>query len=441
MKLNKLRGALFQGDVGKVLRGMSTLALGTGVARLIGVVSMPIVARIYSPDDFGVLAVYAALVAILAPFLTLRYVIAIPLPRQDATAANIVVLSGAIICVTSSFVGAALWAQGELLLGWLSMDVLSAWRPLIVAGAMIVALYELAALWATRQRAYGIMSSTKVIQALLAEGTKLALGLLGAKPFGLLIGSVVEQGGGLTRYLSKFKGDVISNAGRIKRKHLLFVTRRYVSFPLLRLPSQVLLVFASQAPALFSAALFGAQAAGQLGLALMALAIPSNLIGQAVGQAFYGEIAKLKRSSEVRIKDLVFAVQKRLFAISIPAALAIAFLGEQIFSVAFGSAWSDAGRFAAILAPFVLLQLTSAPLVQVLNVYNKQGAFLAINVFRTIGLLGIYTVCSKLRLSETVFVSLLSGFLFLFYLVITLYILLVVVQAAKPRLINPPDRE
>lgn len=433
MKLSRLRERVFGGESGGVLRGMLTLALGSGVARLIGVAAIPLLTRIYSPYDYGVLSVFGALVAIVAPVLNLRYVLAVPLPRTDAMAANLLALCGLLMIGTTALSSILLWAFGERLFSWLAMEVLTPWRWLIVLGALIIAMYEAMSLWATRRRAYGIISQTKVLQSTLGEVTKIVFGLVGLKPFGLLLGNVVEQGGGLSSYGVRFRHDIKANVRKVRRKWLWRLARYYSGFPSFRLPSQFLLVFSTQAPAMFAASLYGAGTTGQLGLALMALVMPASLIGQSASQAFYGEIARLGRGSEIRVKKLAYSVQKKLFVVGVPLTLLIVLLGEQLFRLIFGNEWTEAGTYAAMLAPFVLLQLTSAPLAQVLNVYNKQGAFLAINLLRFAGLLVIYIACRRHYLSPRDFVQSISVFLFLFYLIMTIYILYVVKSAASLR--------
>lgn len=433
---SKLKSRLIGGEAGGVVRGMLTLALGTGMARLIGIATIPLLTRIYSPADYGVLAVYSALVAVIAPMLTLRYVLAVPLPRSDGIAANLMFLSGVLIVGVSIVIGLLFWLFGGVVLGWMSMQVLAPWWWLVVVGAIAVAIYEALSLWATRKRAYRVISQTKVVQSFMAVVVKLGLGLAGMKPFGLLFGHLVEQSGGVSSFSLRFHHDFRRNSKRLSRKAILLAAGYYRGFPVFRLPSQLFMVFSAQAPAMFAAALFGASATGQLGLALMALAIPSNLIGQSVGQAFYGEIARLPKGSELEIKKLAFSVQKKLFIVGLPVTLALMFLGEPLFDFAFGVRWTEAGSYASLLAPFVLLQLTSSPLVQILNIYNAQGAFLGINVVRALGLVGIYQACVWMALSAKDFVLLLSAFLFFFYLLITLYILHAVNRAAARRALS-----
>src|SRR5690554_1776955 len=119
---NRISARLFSGASGGVFRGMLTLALGSGIGRLIGIALIPVLTRIYTPDDFGVLAVYTALVAILAPLVTLRYVLALPLPRHDGMALNLLALSTLLMLALTTVVGLALLFGGAPLLSVFSME-------------------------------------------------------------------------------------------------------------------------------------------------------------------------------------------------------------------------------------------------------------------------------------------------------------------------------
>lgn len=410
---------------------MAKMLFGTGVARLIGILSIPILTRIYSPTDYGVLAVFTSLVSIIAPLLTLRYIMAVPLPRTDAIALHMLALCGIIMLLMSGLVTLLFFLFGKILFNWMSIQILTPWWWLVILGAIAVALYEALSLWATRKQSYTIIARTKVIQSLIGESSKIILGLLALKPFGLLFGSILEQSAGVTTFFKRFKSDLVHSKTKIKKPILIFVCKYYSSFPKFRLPSQFLLVFSIQAPVMFAAALYGASTTGQLGLALMALALPVSLIANSVGQVFYGEIARLPKGSESRVKELVFMVQKKLFMFSIPVTMIIFLFGQELFVFAFGKNWATAGEYAAILSPFVLLQLTSTPLIQVLNIYKSQLPFLVVNIFRTIGLLLIYMFCHINQVNSIDFVTYLSFFLFLFYMLISLYIIYFVNKSAK----------
>jgi len=81
-KLIAIRQRLAGDASTKVFKGMATLAVGNGLARIVGLASIPILTRIYSPEHFGVLSVFTALLLILTPLMTLRYELAVPLPSR-----------------------------------------------------------------------------------------------------------------------------------------------------------------------------------------------------------------------------------------------------------------------------------------------------------------------------------------------------------------------
>src|SRR5690625_6821617 len=80
---------------------MLILLMGSGFSKLIGVAVIPILTRVYSPEEYGVMAVYVSFVAILSPMLTLRYIQAIPLPKKNLAAMHLVFIAFLLIGIFS----------------------------------------------------------------------------------------------------------------------------------------------------------------------------------------------------------------------------------------------------------------------------------------------------------------------------------------------------
>jgi len=410
-------------DTAAVFRGMLTLALGSGAARLISIAAIPILSRIYSPEDYGVLSVFTALTAILAPLLTLRYLTALPLPRHPGLAMSLMALCLLLIGAGTVLIGGLLWAFRTQILGLFSMEEIAPYWWLLVICLVGTSVYEVMTMWATRQRAYRDIARTQFTQSFFGALTKIGLGLLSIMPLGLLIGQTVSVSAG--------SGSLVWRAREVFRANLRFVTWRnigrvasgYRNFPLYRLPSQFLLAFSMQAPLLFTAAMFDTAITGQLGMAITALTMPMSLIGNAIGRAFYAEIARAGRNQPDRIYALSKSTQIRLFLMGIPVGLVIALAGELIFSTLFGEKWQTAGSYASALAPYVMFQLTSAPLMNVLNVFDQQAAFLMINISRVLSLLVLFAVIFWLEAEAFVFVASYSTLMTVFYVTISLYIM------------------
>lgn len=172
----------------------------------------------------------------------------------------------------------------------------------------------------------------------------------------------------------------------------------YRSFPAYRLPSQLLQIFASQAPLLLTAALYDAQTTGQLGLAMMTLALPMNLLGHSTSKAYYAEIASIGRKRPAEIRRVTYSVIKRLLALALAPALLLLMFGEKMFALAFGAQWALAGEMASILALYLLFQFMHAPASHLLSVFEGQRLLLMLNVQRTLLTLGCFTAAYLLEL-------------------------------------------
>lgn len=383
-KLRKLKTVAFSGPAENVFRGMATLAFGNIVARVIGVASLPFLTRLYSPEEFGVLAVFTALTGILVPFITLRYVLALPLPRRDGMAINLLVLSAALMLGISIIISLVLWIGGSQLLGLLSMEVLAPYWWLLSLGLIGGGGYELLSLWATRKRAYKHIAKTTATQSLLGSLTKLIMGFLAIKPLGLMVGQVVSNSGGIVSLLVRFGSDFNRNRRFINVKRIKLVAGRYRNFPIYRLPSQFLLTFSIQSPVLFFSTIYGAEDTGQLSMALTVIALPLSILGTSVSKAYYAETAKVGIRSPDKLILITRAVTKRLFLLSIMPFLVFLLGSEYLFGVAFGEQWVVGGEYAKALSLYLVAQFITAPVMNIFNVIDKQRLFLFFNILRVI---------------------------------------------------------
>ena len=71
----------------RYFKNLFVLTTGVGVSQLIPLFLLPILTRYFSPTDFGILAIFMAMVQLLAISTTLRLEMAIVLPKKDTDAA------------------------------------------------------------------------------------------------------------------------------------------------------------------------------------------------------------------------------------------------------------------------------------------------------------------------------------------------------------------
>src|SRR5690554_4694229 len=88
---------------GSFLRSVVTIASGTVIAQIIAVLVSPLITRLFTPEDMGIVASFIAITTILGTIAAGRYELAIVLPETDKES-NAVAFAGLIFSFIFSFI-------------------------------------------------------------------------------------------------------------------------------------------------------------------------------------------------------------------------------------------------------------------------------------------------------------------------------------------------
>jgi O-antigen/teichoic acid export membrane protein len=401
-------------------RHVSLIAGGTVIAQAIGILTIPIISRIYPPTDYGIMAVYASIIGILAELSGFRYHLAIPLPKDERYAKALVVLSLALQIVFVSLLAVLLFTAGEFLLTKLSMPQLVPYRGLIPLGLLATGTYLVLTQWTIRERLFPAIARTRVTQSLSGVLAKIGLGLLGVRPLGLLIGTIIAQGGGITtllRSLLKKKG-----IPRPKKEDIRRVALRYRKFPMYSTWSGLLNTLGRQIVPILLIAFYDPKIAGLFAMAQSLLHLPAAFVGHAIGQVF------LQRASVARysggLQSLSFKTYAFLLKLGFFPLMVISFFSPYLFAFILGERWIDAGPYARVLGPWIAFGFAYSPMSVLYSILDRQGiallfeaAYILLRVF--VFWLGTYAGSPLLSVG----LYSITGFLVLvvqmFYLLIT----------------------
>ena len=350
------------------VRSVSVLMGGTASAQLLMVLAAPFLTRLYKPEDFGVLAVYAGLLALLAVIASLRYQLAIPLPACDQEAANIVVLCLMCLVGTTLLSVLLVFFAGVQLANALGVPGLASSLWLLPVGVLFLGTYQVFSYWAVRSKDYKRIAAARIKQSIITLVVQLAGFKLGA--VALVAGQAGGQGMGsytlaktaLTR--TEFK--------RWQGKAVFAVARRYRHFPYFSTWEGFFNTAGVQLPPILFALLFNAGAAGLYALAHRVLAMPISIIGDAVGKVFFSNAAEAYRAGT--LGPLVTRVHNKLALLAMPPALILIVAGPKLFGVMFGEQWQQAGEFARWMAPWLYLVFITSPLSTLFAIMEKQRA-------------------------------------------------------------------
>ncbi|WP_435201454.1 lipopolysaccharide biosynthesis protein [Qipengyuania sp. 902] len=374
-----------------LLRSTATLVSGATVARGIGLATIPILSRLYSPSDLGVFALYSSTVLVLAPLATLRYHIAIPLPRSERSAAALLILCGAIALGYTFFLAAAMLIAGEAIFRSFSLDSLIPYLLLIPFGVLAASLFETMTMWATRQRAFKMIASTQVVQSFVGEVLKVGLGLAGIGSAGLIVGHLFGHSSGVANYSLHSAWRIHTAVRGMPLRLIKIVAVRFRGFPLTRTPGQILLALATQAPLFLVAANYDVSVTGQMSIAMLAFMAPFALIGQAAGRAYFAEISVIGTARPNLIKRELRKVTWMLALFAAPIAVILFFFSEPAASFLLGQRWAQAGRFVSMLSLALVPQFVSATVIRTLDLLEAHALVICLHATRLLAIIAAFS--------------------------------------------------
>lgn len=177
--------------------------------------------------------------------------------------------------------------------------------------------------------------------------------------------------------------------------------------------------FASQMPMLLIAPVYGASAAGYLGLGQRVVGAPTGLIGQGVNQIIVADASAIIRRGEAELWAGLRRPVCLLGSLSLAAAIGIATIVPPLTPWIFGAPWAPAGKYIQILALPMCLQLVAVPMIPLMAMLGMQRTMLALQLSRIFFIVACILAGAKLSLGLTLTVSLISGVWTLAYIATT----------------------
>ena len=342
-------------------RGVLILGSGTAVAQLIGIVTMPIITRLYLPSEMGILAVYSSVLAIFGVGATLRYEFAYALPRENEDAINLFGLCLILLCITTAVFALILFFGRDLLIDAFDLDVIEQYIWFLLIGFFGMGLYTMLNYWAVRQRDYRRITYTKINQGAGGSVCKILLGILSFGPVGLIIGHIVSQIAGITTLARAMWRKDRGNFRAISLSRMKRVAKTYGSFPVFNFPASVVNTMSLELPSLMLLALYDSQAVGFYALANMLVVLPGMLVSGSMGQAYLGEASKMVRERSQELRSLYLRTLKHLSVIVIPLIGIPALCAPFVVPFIFGEVWAEAGWYCWPLALAAMMGFVVSP--------------------------------------------------------------------------------
>lgn len=349
-------------------KNILTLMTGTGIAQLIPIVVAPILTRLYSPEDFGLIALYLSIVAIITVFATGRYEMAIMLPEKDADVNGILKLIMLLTLTVSliTFIAALLFSHEVAV--FLGNEKLVPWLYFIPLSIILTATYQSFNYLLIRTNNFKRLAGNKVISSTSNASMQLGVGYTLNTPLGLLFGHLASLTFSIYMIV---KSKLIHHFFSFGNSSATSSAQKYQKFPRYDMPAILINLTANQLPLLVLGKYFGFGVLGAYSFMYKMLMMPVGLLSNSILDVF-----KQKATEDYNTlgncHEVYVATFKQLFLLSVPIFVVFSVFAPEVFSFVFGVKWKLAGEFAQVMAPMFFFKFVTSPLSYTLFIVGKQ---------------------------------------------------------------------
>jgi|LakMenE01Jun11ns_1017448.scaffolds.fasta_scaffold9959593_21 O-antigen/teichoic acid export membrane protein len=334
------------------LKDVKILIIGTIISQIIAIASITILSRIFTPNDYGLLALFNSILVVTANIVTLSYPIRIILPKKDWEGQQLVLIS----ILLSFGVGTILLFFSFLLSNSsLRLGILEGWISFAIIGGILLSIINTLNYWFNRNSLYKKITYLQIMQSVILTSYSLVMGFLS-----IVDGLIFAQLFALSTSLIIF---IFLSGLKYNKDHFFGLTqiaKKHKNAPKYLYPGNLLDILTSQLPFLLITLWFTQEMTGYYRMAFSCLNIPAAFFGSAIAQIFYKRFTRAWPDATAA-KVILKKTWLLLFAIGLPVFLIIAIAGETIFSFGLGSSWKTAGSMASILSFMCLFSLLHSP--------------------------------------------------------------------------------
>jgi len=345
-----------------------TLMSGTLIAQIVMLVFIPIITRLYTPDEFGIYSLFFSIVNIIGLISSWKYDQAIMLPESDKDAQALVFLSVLITLGMVCLVVLGLLLFNEFFIDYFKGQSHLVW--MIPLGVLLIGLLQIFKAYSSRHQFYIKLATVRVANSFAIVGVQglskylfnfdgLILGKLAADALSLFL---------LVRFHIKKQTLQLKS---LSRRRLGANAKRHDHFPRYQSFTVLLNAISQNIPVLLFASFYSAEVAGLYALTIRVLQVPVGLIGSSTREVYYQKASKMYAGGK-NIFSLYLKTTLALLKIFIAPFFVVLFFGDYLFTFVFGQQWVMSGTFAQILILWFLFLFINSPSIATFSILNLQ---------------------------------------------------------------------
>ncbi len=395
------------------------MILSSVVGQVVLIITLPILSRLYSPNEFGLFTIFSNIAMVLIPIINGRYDILI-INSENEHKANILsqisfVISIVILSIVTPITLCFIMFYPTYLLHSLIFIIM----------LLLVSLTNIFTSYLNREKQYKILSLINLFRILFMSILQILLGYFSFGAIGLIIGFSFSYIAGIGLGYKTFKKHfyIIKDKEQINRELKANIKQLQYS-----MPSMIINSISFTLTIFLIGLFFSNKEVGLYGMATRVLGVPVTIISSSLSKIFLQQANDFYISNNT-FKPLLIKFSALLVSVSCLMYFPIYLLNSDIVTTILGSGWEDTIKIIKIQIPMFMIRLVVSTISLTVVIFKKQylemifqGLFLLVIFFT-------FLISNIFNLNFLEFVSLNTAGTFLAY--VTFYIMIYMNSKAK----------
>ncbi|RUO41616.1 hypothetical protein CWE22_05515 [Pseudidiomarina aestuarii] len=344
----------------------------SALIQLLPLITAPIIARLYSPYDFGIYAVYYAIAIIISSISTLAFHNAILTEKRHSSIkiATLISLMFSLIINSVFFLSVILIEDSYLsiLLG----DGIIPYVGILPITTFLASSYLILYTLAIRCEYYSLLGSNKIILGISTMSLQILIGIIGFGAAGFIAANIIGYSIAIFLMLRVSFNILFEASVFPKWSQTIFVLIKNRKLVYYTMPSNLINTLTTQVPELMINKLFGAEAVGQYSLANRMINMPLSFISSSV-QDIFRQKSSRETQDTGNCSSTFDSFLLLMICLSVLLVIPLVIVMPYIFPIIFGNKWQESGLLIQAMSFLIVTRFISSPLSYVWIVKRKEA--------------------------------------------------------------------
>lgn len=375
---------------------------GNGAAQAVNLLSYPLLGRLYSPEAFGVFAMFVAASAIPGGIACARFDLVVPIAPKHGRYAVLW------LCTFSSAAAGLLSIGGAALYWHLTGRHVGPVLPVLLGmTVMLTGLCNALSMFAMRHDRYRTQSVSVLVRSLSSSIVQVGLGFVAATSFSLILGFVL----GLLMQAAVLTVATWMHLApkwpRMREMRAMFYRFRPQVF--MDIPSALLSGFSLNMLTLLLAAIYDQRTVGFYSVGYRLAVVPLQIFNDALSQTYFQKAARARETKGHFWDEMKFGfATSGLLSLAIVGGIVL--FARPFITLYMGPAWGPSATMLIILAPMIAVSNVVQSIATTVFIIRKTHWRLIHTSVLVLLHLVAFAIARALQLSVNQYLGVVSGF-------------------------------